>query len=177
MKKLLPIILLLVGSGAGVGAGIFLRPPAEAAQVDAGKDAASDKGGDSASDKPDKAKGQADKGTTGKEPGGKEYVKLSNQFVVPIVKDRVVVSLVVMALTIEVTSDIKETVLKKEPKVRDSFLQVLFDHANIGGFDGSFTDAAMLKKLRMALREVAQRDLGRENVSDVLILEIARQDY
>ena len=26
MKKLLPLILLLVGLGAGVGAGIFLRP-------------------------------------------------------------------------------------------------------------------------------------------------------
>ena len=56
-------------------------------------------------------------------------------------------------------------------------LQVLCDHANIGGFDGAFTEAKMLNVLRSALREVAQRDLGSDVVNDVLILEIARQDY
>ncbi len=61
--------------------------------------------------------------------------------------------------------------------MRDSFLQVLFDHANAGGFDGAFTEAGAMDQLRGALREVAQRDLGEELVKDVLILEIARQDY
>lgn len=158
MKKLLPLILLLIGSGAGVGAGIYLRPTPE-------PDA------NSVAEKPARAAEEKEN------QGGIEYAKLSNQFVVPIVKNRVVASLVVLALSLEVPEGTKETVFKKEPKVRDSFLQVLFDHANIGGFDGSFTDAAMLNRLREALREVAQRDLGKDMVKDVLILEIARQDY
>ena len=33
LKKLMPIVLLLVGTGAGVGAGIFMRPvPVETAE-------------------------------------------------------------------------------------------------------------------------------------------------
>ena len=165
MMKLLPIVLLLIGSGAGVGAGIFLRP-APAPVEDMTDKEVSDKGETA---KKEDTKDEGEKVT--------EYVKLSNQFVVPVVKNRVVVSLVVLALSLEVPEGTKEAVFKKEPKVRDSFLQVLFDHANVGGFDGSFTEAGMLNQLRAALREVAQRDLGEDGVNDVLILEIARQDY
>jgi len=165
MKKLLPILLLLMGSGAGVGAGIYLRPaPTEAPMIAEGTADDAEK-----TEKTDDGKGEKDSAL--------EYVKLSNQFVIPIVRNRVVVSLVVLTLSLEVPEGTKEAVFKKEPKVRDSFLQVMFDHANIGGFDGSFTDALMLSQLRSALLEVAKRDLGEEAVQEVLILEIARQDY
>mgnify|MGYP000498233799 CR=1 FL=1 len=53
--------------------------------------------------------------------------------------------------------------------------QVLFDHANIGGFKGAFTDANTMAILRRALLETARKTLGND-VSDVLITEIARQD-
>ena len=166
MKKLLPILLLLIGSGAGVGAGIFMKPtPPEPAELAEGQTE------DTAKSEKKKPAGDEE------ENGGLEYVKLNNQFVVPIVKNRVVVSLVVLSLSLEVPEGTKEAVFKKEPKLRDSFLQVMFDHANLGGFDGSFTDAEMLSKLRVALGEVANRDLGEGAVNDVLILEIARQDY
>ncbi|MFL4469477.1 hypothetical protein ACERZ8_06195 [Tateyamaria armeniaca] len=42
--------------------------------------------------------------------------------------------------------------------------------------DGEFTNANNLDILRSALREVAQKDMG-DQISDVLIVEIARQDY
>jgi len=165
MKKLLPIVLLLIGSGAGVGAGIFLRPAPVETPV-----AESDK-------KEDTGKSAKTDDGMGEKDAALEYMKLSNQFVVPIVRDRVVTSLVVMSLSLEVPEGTKDAVFRKEPKVRDSFLQVMFDHANIGGFDGAFTDAQMLTQLRRALREVAQRDLGEDAVQNVLITEIARQDY
>ncbi len=106
-----------------------------------------------------------------------EYAKLNNQFVVPIVKDTVVVALVVLALSVEVVEGSKEAVFLREPKLRDSFLQVLFDHANVGGFDWAFTSADNLSVLRRALREAGQKDLGDDVLNDVLIIEIARQDY
>ena len=181
LKKILPILLLLIGSGAGVGAGIFLRPaPAEMVEEsetdgeEAGEGAAADgdyKGED------DKVYDAASKDGRGEEGAALEYVKLSNQFVVPIVKNQDVAALVVLALSLEVPVGSKDEVYRREPKVRDSILQVLFDHANVGGFDGAFTEARMLATLRSALREVAQRDLGRDMVNDVLILDIARQDY
>lgn len=175
MKKILPLVLLLIGAGAGVGAGIFLRPEppevmAEGAEAD--EETAAEEG-ESEKEKPDKEKAEDEDG----EEGGNEFVKLNNQFVVPIVLGEKVTALVVLALSIEVPAGNTDTVYQREPKLRDSFLQVLFDHANMGGFEGNFTDAQVLGKLRRALKEVAQKDLGKKVAKDVLIIEIARQDY
>jgi hypothetical protein len=166
LKKILPIVLLLVGSGAGVGAGIFLRPapPEETEHSTEGEEAGAEHVAE-VEYGPDNPAPQMD------------YVKLNNQFVVPVVKDRQVVALVVLALSLEVPLGQKDAVFQREPKLRDSFLQVLFDHANIGGFDGAFTEVNNLTVLRNALREVGQRDMGKDIIRDVLILEIARQDY
>lgn len=166
LKKILPLVLLLLGSGVGVGAGMALRPAPEVVEEEIVDE-----------------KQTAEEGAQEKPPGPDgpapemDYVKLSNQFVVPIVKDRVVVALVVLALSLEVPLGSKEAVFQREPKLRDSFLQVLFDHANIGGFNGAFTEANNLGVLRNALREVGQKEMGPEMIKDVLILEIARQDY
>lgn len=181
MKKLLPLILLLIGSGAGVGAGIFLRPEpaiepkdtATAAHDETAKmpdiHQTDDHSADATHDDRDEAAGSDLYGT--------EYAKLNNQFVVPIILRDKVTALVVLALSIEVPQGQMDVVYQREPKLRDSFLQVLFDHANVGGFEGNFTNALELGRLRAALREVAQRDLGKDLIKDVLIVEIARQDY
>ena len=62
-----------------------------------------------------------------------------------------------------------------EPKLRDGILQLLFDHANTGGFQGSFTDADNLVILRKGLTEVARSVLG-SMVRNVLITDMIRQD-
>lgn len=160
MMKLLPLVLLLIGVGAGVGAGIFLRP--EAAPVS--EDVASEM------EAVEKAEPKDEDDLTS------EYVKMSNQFVVPIVDGESVKGLVVMTLSLEVEAGQKDAAYAREPKLRDSFLQVMFDHANIGGFDGAFTNANNLAVLRQALLEVSQKVMGK-TVTDVLIIEIARQDY
>ena len=160
IKKLLPVILLFIGAGAGVGAGIFLRPEPEPVAVPTDDETAKVE-----------AEEKEDEG-----PSEHEYFKMSNQFVVPVIKEDQVQALVVLSLSVEVPIGQKDAIYSKEPKLRDSFLQVLFDHANIGGFDGAFTNANNLAVLRGALREVAQKDMG-EQVNDVLIVEIARQDY
>ena len=49
------------------------------------------------------------------------------------------------------------------------------DHANNGGFEGAFTNATNMRNLRAALRVVA-RDIVGPDVSDVLIIDILRQD-
>lgn len=170
MRRVLPIFLALIGLGAGVGAGLFLRPVPDAAAERAG-DAAPSEDGLGATD--------AEHGTDAAPENGRqhqpEYVKLNNQFVIPIVEAGRVSSMVIMALSLEVDAGSTEAVYTKEPKLRDAFLQVLFDHANAGGFRGSFTDGANLILLRKALLESAQSTLG-EMVTDVLIADIARQD-
>lgn len=166
MKKLLPLILILVGIGGGVGAGLALRPvPAEDKVAQNCTPA-----GDAMSAKPD---GSQDE--TAQEASTQEYVKLNNQFVIPVVAGSAVESLVVMSLSIEVAPGSTETVYRHEPKLRDQFLEVLFAHANMGGFRGSFTDANNLGVLRRALLESARAVLG-DMVTGVLITDLGRRD-
>ena len=174
MRKLIPVLLGLIGLGIGGGAGLFLRPAAHITSETVANEVAH---GEVAVD--EAAHGEAAKpepaaeGETGE--GGPEYVKLSNQFVIPVVENGKVVSMVILALTLEVGAGSTEAIYAREPKLRDAFLQVMFDHANSGGFNGSFTDGANLVLLRKALLEAAQTTIG-ANVSDVLISDIARQD-
>jgi len=148
MKTLLiPLLLGLAGLAVGAAGGLVLRPdPAPEAEPVVEEPA---------------------------EPP--EYAKLSNQFVIPVLEDGEITSLVVLSLSLEVSPGSTALVHQHEPKLRDVFLQVLFGHANSGGFRGSFTDSANLVPLRMSLLEAAQSVLA-EVVRDVLIGDIVRQD-
>ena len=178
IKKLFPVLLALVGLGGGVSAGLYLRPAAEAAGHPAADDAAHSKEtpvaddghGDAAAEEGHDAVAEA-----AHEGGAPEYVKMNNQFVVPVVQDGRVDALVVLSLSLEVEAGNTEAVYLREPKLRDTFLQVMFDHANVGGFSGSFTDGSNLIVLRTGLKEAAAMIMG-TTVRDVLITDIARQD-
>jgi flagellar protein FliL len=154
LRKILPILLAILGVGLGGGAAFMLRPAPEPTE---------ETEAETASPKDEAADVQA------------EYVKLPNQFIIPIVIEGRVQSLVVMSLSLEVLPGSSDAVFAKEPKLRDMFLQVLFDHANTGGFRGSFTDTRNLVQIRRALLEVAQKTMPNV-ITDVLIAEIARQD-
>lgn len=162
MKKLLPALLVLIGIGGGVGAGLIVRPKPEMVAHAAEKDPAAT--ADTAH-----AKGVYQGAAA------PEYIKIQNQFIVPLVEGKRVTSLVILTLSLEVSAGMREAVYAKEPKLRDSFLQVLFDHANVGGFSGAFTDARNLTLLRKRLLDQARAVLG-DKVTDVLITDIARQD-
>ena len=164
-KMLLRLILMIIGVAGGGGAAYFLggqkaeetaseacvpaegAAPIEAAEMPSVQEASTDK----------------------------EYAKLNNQFVVPVVSEGKVSALIVMSLSVEVTTGSKETVFAFEPKLRDRFLQVMFDHANLGGFDGAFTSGPNLRQLREALLSAAKATLN-DVITDVLILDIVRQD-
>jgi hypothetical protein len=148
MRKLIPVLLPVLGLAIGLAAGLFLKPAPEP---------------------------EAEMAEELPAPAPTEAAKLSNQFVVPVVRDDRVAAMVVMALSIEVTAGMTGTVFENEPKLRDALLLVLFDHANAGGFDGPFTELSNLETLRAALREAAQAELGAD-VVDVLISDLARQD-
>lgn len=152
MRKILPILLGILGLLAGAGAGYFLRPAADPATQEAHAKPA----------EPDPAL----------EP---EYAKLSNQFIVPVMQKGKVSAMVILSLSLQVTKGMSPDVYNAEPKLRDAFLQVMFDHANSGGFSGAYTDGSNMVLLRAALLEAAKSIMG-EKVSDVLITDIVRQD-
>lgn len=172
MGKILPIILAVLGVAAGVGAGVILKPAPEV--VDESIECAPASEGHS-KDTMDVPPAPADTATTEEGAPTHDYVKLNNQFIVPVVSDEHVSSLIVLSLNLEVTLGLAETVYAVEPKLRNVFLQVLFDHANMGGFDGAFTSNNKMMMLRNALLESARKTLGNA-VNDVLIIDVVRQD-
>lgn len=168
MGKILPVLLALIGVAAGVGAGLALRPdPAEVVDMHPC--------GDETEQKVSEKTEASNKKAPGDDAASREYVKLNNQFVVPVVTNDLVDSLVVMSLSVEVSQGQTQAVYSREPKLRDALLQVLFDHANIGGFEGEFTSAENMDILRSALSETAQGVVG-DVVMGILITDIARQD-
>ena len=150
IAKLLPVLLVLSGLGAGVGAGLVLRPdpPAPMAEGEIPPDPV-----------PDQALA---------------LHEMRSQFMVPLVEEARVTSMVVLHLALEIPEMHKDMVAAAEPRLRDRLLQVMFDHANAGGFDGMFTANNTMALLRQALLETAQSVLGRDVVRGVLITDILR---
>ncbi|MDE3081303.1 MAG: flagellar basal body-associated protein FliL, partial [Paracoccaceae bacterium] len=81
----------------------------------------------------------------------------------------------VLSLSLEVTRGTTTQVYTLEPKIRDEFLQALFDYANAGGFSGNYTEGNKMQILRDSLLETAKKVLG-PIVFDVLVTGIMRQD-
>ncbi|SMX47412.1 flagellar basal body-associated FliL family protein [Actibacterium lipolyticum] len=159
MANLVPVLLGVVGLALGAGAGHMMKPTV----VDEAKEEATDTTQEKKPAKKDDENEAA------------EFVKLNNQFIVPVVENGRVAALVVISLSLEVTYGARAAVYEREPKIRDAFLRVLFDHANAGGFMGTFTNTTTMDSLRIALRETAQKVLG-PDVTDVLIIDLVRQD-
>lgn len=151
MAKILPILLMVLGLGAGLGAGYVLRPVPEPVVED--QDAAP---------------------TSPAPPFATALYQLSGQFLVPIVDQDRVVSIVIVELALEIDEAAEALVASKEPLLRDRLLQILFDHANIGGFEGMFTSANNMALLRRSLLDGAKQVLDPDVVTEVLITNILR---
>jgi len=160
MAKLLPILLMLIGGAIGSGAGVFLKPE-DTPDCETLEDC-------NETDAPTAEEKTEDSDEV-------HYVAMKNQFVVPVIKDELVQSLVVLSLSLESKTDQSEDIFSRQPKLRDVFLQVLFDHSHIGGFNGAFTESSRLSTLKVALLEAAQGVVG-PVVSDVIITDIVRQE-
>lgn len=161
MGKVLPIILATVGLGAGIGAGLLLRP--DKSEEYAAVDCAPSQLAEASLTVP------AEPATPS------EFIKLSNQFIVPVLDKDDISSLIVLSLSLEVDEGMSRNIIDREPKLRDAFLRVMFDHANTGGFDGNFLESTGLDVLRAALLESALKITG-DVTRDVLIVDLVRQD-
>jgi len=154
MKLILPLVLAILGVALGGGAGWMLRPPPpEPAPADTADTRA----------------------PVVAAPAATETLRLTNQFLIPLIEGGQLRSMVVIGLALELARGHEVSLARDEPKLRALFLQHLFDYANLGGFDGVFTSGEALTGLRRGLREEARAELG-QAVHDVLITELVRQD-
>ncbi|WP_425046901.1 flagellar basal body-associated FliL family protein [Primorskyibacter sp. S87] len=170
LSKILPIAFLITGTAGGLAVGLFVLPsPKETGlSVSRGID-------EKTLSEERNGKDSLPSKKSGKSNTDREYVKLERPFVIPLIDENEVTAFVTVSLGLETKPGDSDKVYGREPKLRDSFLRVLFDHANSGGFRGVFTQSIALDPLKHALTEVARNELDSET-AQVLIVDINRQE-
>ena len=159
MRRLLPLVLALLGLAVGLGAGIALQPEPEDPPTVTAED-------DTPAAEPPRYRPA---------PAETEVLRLPSQFLIPLISGGQVQAMVIVGLALELLPDHPIDLSRHEPRLRAMVLQLLFDHANDGGFDGVFTRGEQLLDLRRVLTEALRAEFG-ESVHDVLIIDLVRQD-
>ncbi|GJL93749.1 MAG: flagellar basal body-associated protein FliL [Hyphococcus sp.] len=197
MIKFVPILLQLIGVSAGAFLGVTLKgSPTSGALTETGSSHAAEAKDDAHGKEPKKEKKKKDKKKKKKKPGHGDkkskghgggghggdssngdsaFLKFSRQFIVPVIKSNGVNSLVVIDINLEVEPSISETAYSREPKLRDALLSALLKLSNNGAFNDQFLHQENIDAIRGSLLASAQSVLH-EDVKDVLILSISRQD-
>lgn len=166
MKLLVPLLMTVVGFAIGGGVGFMTRPESAIAETDTGVEDGEHE---------DASKSKNKDYDTEDASNDRAYVKMNNQFVIPVLGKTRVTALVVLSLSLEVASSDTEAIYSQEPKLRDAFISVLFDYAYTGGFSEDFVSSPNLDTLRMKLLEAANAATT-QNISKVLITDMVRQD-
>jgi len=169
MKKMLPIILAILGLGGGLAGGSFLKP-ADVSERHA--KAASDGHGETAKSGADHGSGHGDGGKA----SGSDYiyVGLEKPFFAPVIHANNRQTLVRLDIHLEVPASLKSSVEKHDPKLRDGFLRTVMNFANEGGF-ARVHDAHGFATLRDDLLLSARSVIG-DDVRAVLIGEILTRE-
>lgn len=162
MKFLTPVIVTVAVIG-GSGLAHFLAPSAAGEAV-------------VKSDKADEAS-KAKHDSHGKEtsaPKDVAYFKFSREFVVPIMRDQRVSSLVIININLESSEDGLSKLFSLEPKLRDNIMTTLIKLSNERGI----LDSATAYDNYETIRATILKNLGQvsSEVHNVLILDMAKQD-
>jgi hypothetical protein len=146
MRVAIALALILLAALGGAGAGHLMRPaaPPDAAETPPPPDS---------------------------EP---QAAELRDPFVVPILRDGRIWSHVVLTLGIESRVMTADEIFAREPRLRDGLNRTLWTHGSLGGFDGDFTAADAMLRLRERLDAVAVQ-LLEDETARVLLIGVTRQ--
>ena len=103
------------------------------------------------------------------------YFKFTREFIVPIMHDRKVSSLVILNINLEADSDISSKLFSMEPKIRDNIMTTLIELSNDGHTFNNITDVESYETIRAMVLMNLQRAIP-SGIQNVLIVDIAQQD-
>jgi hypothetical protein len=124
------------------------------------------------SDKKDKKSSEKGDYSSG---GDIEILKFKRQFVVPVLEGGQVDALVILNLNVELNSDAPSSAFTYEPKFRDAFTRELLKMSRQGLFGQELTSPDTYEIIRETLL-VASKQVMKDGVENVLILDLSRQD-
>jgi uncharacterized protein YxeA len=174
ITSLVAIIFIAIGSFAGV----MLKTPTTAAAGGSDHSESEDDHGDHDDHKKDdhgKKKGDAKKGDKYASSGDSEYFKFSREFVVPVMREDQVKSLVILHVTLETASGEADKLFSEEPKLRDNIMTTLIGLSNDGRTLDEPTNIEHYEMIRSMLL-MNLRDSVSEGIVNVLIVDMAKQD-
>ncbi|MEM5518849.1 flagellar basal body-associated FliL family protein [Henriciella sp. AS95] len=180
MNKIIPAIIAALFIVIGGAAGFFLKSSGSA---DASASAASghEEKSSGHGEKKDDGHGaeKKEKGGHGEEAKGGSgdvtYYRFTREFVVPIISDERVDSLVILNLNLEVDSAVSDKLFSMEPKLRDNIMTTLIKLSNDGHTLHSLTDVENYESIRSLILANLQ-DVISDGIRNVLILDMAKQD-
>lgn len=198
MKNIIMAIVAIVCIVAGGVGGSFLRSmsagasdakghaekPAKDAHGAKKDDGHGAKKEDDGHDKPKDDHGKkADKkdahgsGGHGEAGGSSEvyYFKFTREFVVPIIRNGRVHSLVILNLNLEAEGDIASDLQSKEPKLRDNIMTSLITLSNDGTTFESVTSVENYELIRSTVLANLKSVMS-TGINNVLIVDMAKQD-
>lgn len=136
--------------------------------------------GDHAPEKKDDHGGdkKAKKDDHGASSSGSEsaYFKFSREFVVPIIQNERVASLVILNINIESDATLSDKLFSQEPVIRDVVMTTLIEISGDGKTFQSMTSIENYETLRSLILVALQKKFPDMGIKNILILDIARQD-
>lgn len=114
-------------------------------------------------------------GKGGGEAGGVIYFKFSREFVVPVVSQGRVTSLVILNLNLEADADMSQKLFEMEPKLRDNIMTTLITISNDGKTFESMTDVENYESIRSMVM-MNLKSVMSTGIHNVLIVDLAKQD-
>lgn len=172
VKGILKIVVLIVAVVAGgMGASFYKSVSA----ADAPGHEADGHGEKDSHAKSDKGKKGDDGHGKSSDSGTTSYMKFKRQFVIPVMKENKIKSLVIMNFNIELNDAAPPNSFNLEPKLRDAFMRSLLNLSNEGVFDDDLTSPETFDYIRENLVGAARGILS-QGVENVLILDVAKRD-
>ncbi len=175
MKNIISAVIMIVFVVGGAVAADFLKSSPSSGHASQAASSAND-----SHHKPEKkgkkssGHGEGDGHGEPKSKGGKYYYDFSRQFVVPVMEKGKVSALVIMDLNLELDQSDADGVYMLEPKLRDALMRGLLSLSNQGAFSGQMTSPEKYEVVQKELLKAART--VKDEVQNVLILDIARQD-
>ncbi|MEQ9505268.1 MAG: flagellar basal body-associated FliL family protein [Hyphomonas sp.] len=193
MKNIITAVIAIACIIAGGVGGHFLRTMSGGSGGDshaekpaddghAAKDAKDEGHGEKKDDhgakKDDHGKKSEKKDAHGKESASSSdviYYKFSREFVVPIIRESRVQSLIILNLNIEADAELSQKLFEMEPKIRDNIMTTLVTLSNDGSTFESMTNVENYESLRSMVLMNLQTIVS-SGIRNVLIVDFAKQD-
>lgn len=167
MKKLIPLIIAVVGLGGGLAAGTMLKPAEPMMDIEHAE------GMDDHGKAEMSAKGK-DKDAKGGDTSEYIYVGLEKPFFAPVMKNNHRSGLVRLDIHLEIPADLKDQVEQHEPKLRDGFLRAVMNFSHEGGFSrvhGADGFMVLSDDLLLSARSVLGNDVKAVLIGEILTRE------